>query len=38
MVGIGLYPAPLYDRVTPSVEAIIAEVDGAAAAAMEASR
>ncbi|MGI8875410.1 MAG: NADH-quinone oxidoreductase subunit M [Egibacteraceae bacterium] len=38
MVGIGLYPAPLYDRVTPSVEAIIAEVDGAAAAAIEASR
>jgi NADH-quinone oxidoreductase subunit M len=35
MIGIGLYPAPLYDRVTPSVEAIIAEVDGARAAAEE---
>jgi NADH-quinone oxidoreductase subunit M len=29
MVGIGLYPQPLYDRVTPSVEQIIERVDAA---------
>jgi NADH-quinone oxidoreductase subunit M len=26
MLGIGLYPDPIYDRVTPSVEAIVANV------------
>jgi NADH-quinone oxidoreductase subunit M len=26
MVAIGLYPQPIYDRITPSVEAVIAEV------------
>jgi len=29
MLGIGLYPDPLYDRVNPSVEAIVAEVQAA---------
>ena len=29
IVGIGLYPKPLYDRVTPTVEQIIAEVEQA---------
>jgi NADH-quinone oxidoreductase subunit M len=29
MVGIGLYPQPMYDRVTPSVEQIIERVDAA---------
>ncbi|HVM14859.1 MAG TPA: NADH-quinone oxidoreductase subunit M [Egibacteraceae bacterium] len=28
IVGIGLYPQPLYDRVNPTVEAIIEEVNG----------
>ena len=27
IVGIGLYPKPLYERVTPTVDAILAEVD-----------
>ncbi|CAN5906809.1 NADH-quinone oxidoreductase subunit M [soil metagenome] len=27
IIGIGLYPAPLYDRVTPTVDAILAEID-----------
>jgi NADH-quinone oxidoreductase subunit M len=26
MIGIGLYPAPLYDRVNPTIEQIISEV------------
>ena len=32
MLAIGLYPAPLYDRVTPTVEAIIISVDDATSA------
>ncbi|QBI20369.1 NADH-quinone oxidoreductase subunit M [Egibacter rhizosphaerae] len=32
MVGIGLYPQPMYDRVTPSVEAIVVDVQEATAA------
>jgi NADH-quinone oxidoreductase subunit M len=28
MVAIGLYPSPIYDRVNPTVEQIIAEVNG----------
>lgn len=28
IIGIGLYPQPLYDRVNPTVEAIVAEVNG----------
>ena len=28
MFGIGLYPDPLYDRVTPTVEEIVATVNG----------
>jgi NADH-quinone oxidoreductase subunit M len=36
MVGIGLYPQPLYERITPSVEQIIAEVNGAADVTLEA--
>jgi NADH-quinone oxidoreductase subunit M len=32
MVGIGLYPNPIYERVNPTVEQIIAEVNGATAA------
>ena len=36
MLGIGLYPKPLYDRVNPSVERILAEVnDGNVAAASQ---
>jgi hypothetical protein len=31
MIGIGLYPKPLYDRVNPTVEQIIAEVEPACA-------
>ena len=31
LVGIGLYPKPLYDRVTPSVEAVLTQVDEAVA-------
>ncbi len=27
IVGIGLYPKPLYDRVTPTVEQILAEIE-----------
>jgi NADH-quinone oxidoreductase subunit M len=27
IVGIGLYPKPLYERVTPTVDAILAEID-----------
>jgi NADH-quinone oxidoreductase subunit M len=33
MVGIGLYPKPLYDRVNPSVEAVVAQVGAASAVA-----
>jgi NADH-quinone oxidoreductase subunit M len=35
IVGIGLYPKPLYERVTPTVDAILAEIDapGAVSAA-----
>ena len=33
LVGIGLYPKPLYDRVTPSVEAVVTQVESAVAAA-----
>jgi NADH-quinone oxidoreductase subunit M len=33
MLLIGLYPAPLYDRVTPSVEQVITQVDADIAAA-----
>jgi NADH-quinone oxidoreductase subunit M len=29
MLGIGLYPDPIYDRVTPSVEAIVTDVRAA---------
>jgi len=29
MLGIGLYPAPLYERVNPTVEQIVADVDAA---------
>ena len=32
MFGIGLYPQPLYDRVNPTVEAIVAEIEPARAA------
>jgi NADH-quinone oxidoreductase subunit M len=32
IVGIGLYPQPLYERVNPTVEAIVAEVNGEGAA------
>ncbi|HVL98259.1 MAG TPA: NADH-quinone oxidoreductase subunit M [Egibacteraceae bacterium] len=28
IIGIGLYPQPLYDRVNPTVEAILEEVNG----------
>jgi NADH-quinone oxidoreductase subunit M len=28
MIGIGLYPAPIYDRVNPTIEQIIGEVNG----------
>jgi NADH-quinone oxidoreductase subunit M len=28
MIGIGLYPSPIYDRVNPTVEQIIGEVNG----------
>jgi NADH-quinone oxidoreductase subunit M len=31
LVGIGLYPKPIYDRITPSVEAVLTEVDQAVA-------
>jgi NADH-quinone oxidoreductase subunit M len=31
MIAIGLYPQPLYDRVNPSVEQIISEVEAVAA-------
>jgi NADH-quinone oxidoreductase subunit M len=34
IVAIGLYPAPLYERVTPTVEQILAEVDRAQQAAV----
>ncbi len=33
MLAIGLYPKPLYDRVTPSIEAVIQQVDADVAAA-----
>jgi NADH-quinone oxidoreductase subunit M len=36
MLGIGLYPKPLYDRVNPTVEAIIAEVEPVREAAADA--
>ena len=35
IVGIGLYPKPLYERVTPTVDAILAEIDEPATAAAE---
>jgi NADH:ubiquinone oxidoreductase subunit 4 (subunit M) len=34
IVAIGLYPRPLYERVTPTVEQILAEVDRAQQAAV----
>jgi NADH-quinone oxidoreductase subunit M len=34
IVAIGLYPAPLYERVTPTVEQILADVDRAQQAAV----
>ena len=34
IVAIGLYPAPLYDRVTPTVDQILAEIDRAEQAAV----
>ncbi len=36
MLVIGLYPKPLYDRVTPSVEAVLQQVDADLAAAQNA--
>ncbi len=36
MVGIGLYPQPMYERVSPTVEAIIAEVHEAGAVTADA--
>ena len=35
MVGIGLYPQPMYERVTPSVEAIVVEVEQAVGTAAD---
>jgi NADH-quinone oxidoreductase subunit M len=37
MLAIGLYPAPLYDRVTPAVERVIQQVEDDLAAAQTAS-
>jgi NADH-quinone oxidoreductase subunit M len=37
MVGIGLYPNPIYERVNPTVEQIIAEVNGGETVTLEAS-
>jgi NADH-quinone oxidoreductase subunit M len=34
IVAIGLYPAPLYERVTPTVDQILAEIDRAEQAAI----
>jgi NADH-quinone oxidoreductase subunit M len=33
LIGIGLYPKPLYDRVTPTVESVLTQVDDAVAEA-----
>jgi NADH-quinone oxidoreductase subunit M len=33
MLVIGLYPKPLYDRVTPSIEQVLTTLDGEVAAA-----
>jgi NADH-quinone oxidoreductase subunit M len=38
MVAIGLYPQPVYDRITPSIEAVIAEVAPQNVAAQPAAR
>ena len=35
LIGIGLYPKPLYDRVTPAVESVLVQVDQAVADADE---
>ncbi|MGH3664625.1 MAG: complex I subunit 4 family protein, partial [Egibacteraceae bacterium] len=36
MLGIGLYPQPLYDRVSPSVDSILADVQARAQTAADA--